>query len=110
MAQLVTTVVTGVLQNEIPKMLGATSNKVMQKATFSSTPTGPNVPQYTALGAMAGIAVACLIVLAALVLDNVIRVEDDLVEDFPEIPVLGVIPEINSVKTDKRGYGYKNRN
>lgn len=110
-AQLVTTVVTDVLQNEIPKMLDATSNKVMQKATFSSTPTSPNVPRYTALGAIAGIAFACFIIFAALVLDNVIRVEDDLYEDFPEIPVLGIIPEINSVRSEKRGLVYKsNRN
>lgn len=109
-AQLVTSVVTGVLQNEIPKMLGATSNKVMQKATFSPDPTGPNVTQYTLLGVMAGIAFACVLVLGALVLDNVIRTEDDLLEVYPEIPVLGIIPDINSSRSDKRGYGYKNRN
>lgn len=109
-AQLVTSVVTGVLQNEIPKMLDATSNKVMQKATFSPNPTGPNVMQHTLLGIVAGIALACVIIIGALVIDNVIRTEDDLYEDFPEIPVIGIIPDINSSKSDKRSYGYKNRN
>ncbi len=107
-AKLVTTVVTDVLQNEIPKMLGATSNKVMQKATYSTVPTGPNVAQHTLLGIVAGAAFACLLVLVTLIFDNVIRVEDDLYEDFPEIPVLGIIPEINATKSDKRGSIHKN--
>lgn len=100
-AQVVAHTVTQVLQTEIPRLLDASSNYYINTATFPSSPSSP-VKKYTYTGAFAGIVAACALVFVSLLFDTAIRSEEDLEAICPGVPVLGVIPDIDSVKP--KGY------
>ena len=95
-AKFIAATFTEVLQYEVPQKIGATSNKLLQPATFSSSPSSPNIFKITTLGALVGAALACVFIFLRLAFDTVLRTEDDLAKAFPKIPVLGVIPNIES--------------
>lgn len=107
-AKFIAATVTEVLQYEVPQKIGATSNKLLQPATFSSSPSSPDVRSITLMGILIGAAVACAIIFLQLVLDTVIRTEDDLVEAFPNVPVLGVIPNIDGAVKSTARHSNKN--
>lgn len=94
-AKFIAATVTEVLQYEVPQKIGATSNKLLQSATFSSNPSSPDIRRITLVGALVGAAIACVLIFLVLLLDTVVRTEDDLAEAFPNVPVLGVIPDID---------------
>ena len=103
MAKFVAATITEVLQYEVPQKIGATSNKLLQPATFSKNPSSPNTRQMVLMGFLVGAAVACGIVFLTMLFDTVIRTEEDLAESFPTVPVLGVIPNIDgAVKISKQ--------
>lgn len=102
-AKFVAATITEVLQYEVPQKIGATSNKLLQPATFSERPSSPNIRQMTLVGLLLGAVVACGIIFLTVVFDTVVRTEDDLIENFPDVPVLGVIPNIdNALKNSAR--------
>ena len=98
-AQIVAHTVTTVLQTEIPRLLGASSNVYINPATYPTSASSP-VMKNTVLGALVGLLIACAFVVIAMLFDSKVRTEDNLAELFPDVPVLGVIPEIGA--TGKR--------
>ena len=102
-AKFVAATITEVLQYEVPQKIGATSNKLLQPATFSERPSSPNSRQRPLVGLLLGAVVPCGIIFLTGVFDTVVRTEDDLIENFPDVPVLGVIPNIdNALKNSAR--------
>lgn len=97
LAQIVAHTVTTVLQTEVPRLLDASSNYYVNPATFPTSASSP-VRKYTAVGAIGGAALACLIIFLALMFDVAIRTEEDLEEIFPDIPIIGVVPGMDSIK------------
>lgn len=106
-AKFVAATITEVLQYEVPQKIGATSNKLLQPATFSERPSSPNVRQMTMVGLLLGAALACGIIFLTVVFDTVVRTEDDLIENFPDIPVLGVIPNIDNASKNSARYAQR---
>ena len=104
LAQIVAHTVTTVLQTEVPRLLEASSNYYVNPATYPTEATSP-VQQYTVIGALLGAVAACAFILLVLMFDVSIRTEEDLEALFPEIPILGVIPDIDS--TGNKGYRYR---
>ena len=104
LAQIVAHTVTTVLQTEVPRLLEASSNYYVNAATYPTVATSP-VRQYTIIGAFLGAAIACGIILLILMFDVAIRTEEDLESLFPEIPILGVIPDFESA--GNKSYRYK---
>ena len=104
LAQIVAHTVTTVLQTEVPRLLEASSNYYVNTATYPTTATSP-VKQYTLVGAFIGAALACLAIFLVLVFDVSIRTEEDVETLFPDIPVLGIIPDIDNAGTK----AYKHR-
>ena len=108
-AKFVAATVTEVLQYEVPQKIGATSNKLLQAATFSEKPSSPNSSQITLMGAALGAVLACGIIFLTVMFDMVVRGEEDLVEAYADIPVLGVIPNIDSVSKGVSRHGRSRR-
>lgn len=104
LAQIVAHTVTTVLQTEVPRLLEASSNYYVNTATYPTTATSP-VKQYTLVGAFIGAALACLAIFLVLMFDVSIRTEEDLETLFPDIPMLGIIPDIDNASTK----AYKHR-
>jgi len=107
-AQTVAQAVSEALATEANRLLGGSNASVIQKA---KTATGPSssTQKNTVLGACIGALLIIFIVVLRKVFDVVVRTENDLAEAFPKIPILGVIPDIDSAES-KRGYRYSARN
>lgn len=106
LAQIVAHTVTTVLQTEVPRLLDASSNYYVNAATYPTEATSP-VTKYTSMGAFIGAVIACLIIFVMFVFDTAVRTEDDLEELFPDIPVIGVVPDMDIEAKRRAGYGRK---
>ena len=78
---------------EITRVVKAGAVEVIDFATLPEEPTSPNIKLNTAIGALAGLAIAVILVLLLAMADTAVRSEEDLTEVF-DIPVLGVIPKL----------------
>ena len=96
-----------VLPSRISDVVEGSSVRVVDYAQLPTAQAAPNVARCTVLGILLGIVVMCMLVVLRELFDNQIRSEDDLLEAYPQIPVLGVIPELMQ-HTDGYGYGYGN--
>ena len=67
-----------------------------------------SLPRYTVLGMVAGFLLSCAALVLRELLDNQIRGEDYLLQTYPQVPVLAVIPELLQ-RTEGYGYGYGSR-
>ena len=105
LAQIVAHTVTTVLQTEVPRLLDASSNYYVNPATFPTSASSP-VQKYTVIGAVAGAALACLIIFMIVVFDVSVRTEEDLEMLFPDIPVIGVVPGIDVSKQKYYKHSY----
>ena len=108
LAQVVAQTVSEALATEANRLLGGSNASVIQKAKAATGPSSP-VNKHTALGACLGALIIILIVVLKTVFDVVVRTENDLIEEFPDIPILGVIPDIDSASS-RRGYRYIDKN
>ncbi len=77
--------------------LEAGSCKVISKVAASEDPVSPSVGRNTAIAALVGMVLAVGFVVLKYMLQNYIEDDAD-VQKYLELPVLGVIPEIEEVK------------
>lgn len=94
-----------VLPSRISAVVEGSSVRVVDYAQLPTTKAAPNVAMYTGLGVLVGLMLMCVVVILRELFDDQIRSEDDLLAAYPQIPVLGVIPELTQ-RTDGYGYGY----
>lgn len=100
------------LANEIAKIAPAhmaqvvegSSMKVIDYPVYSDVRYKPNYSRYAILGFFAGVLIVAVIVIIRYIKDDVIRNEKDIEIKF-SLPILGVIPDSNSVGRAK-GSGY----
>lgn len=107
-AQIVSQAVTESLIIEASGLLGGSKASLVQGAKAPIGPSSP-VKQYTYIGGFIGALLIVFIVVLTIVFDVTVRTENDLSETFPEIPILGVVPDIDSVSS-KKGYKHSQRN
>lgn len=74
---------------------------VIDKASLITTPSAPDANQVTLVGAVIGVVLACILVLAKYLLDDTIIVPDD-VDMYLDINVLGVIPFDDGTEKKKK--------
>ena len=82
----------------------ADSVKTVEQAYANPNPVSPNIFKNTALMAVLGFILACGVIVAVSLMDNTYTSDWDVQKDL-EIPVLGVIPTIESCH-GYSGYGY----
>lgn len=80
----------------IQEMVEAGSVKVVSQSTTPKSPISPNVKINTLMAAMLGFVVSLGAVLAVYFFDNTFRSQDEI-EKYLGIPVIGVIPNVDSV-------------
>ena len=93
-----------VLPGKITHTVMNSSVEVVDYAVTPRTRVSPNYLKYTAVGLLAGMLLSGALFVIRDMRDDIIRGEDYLLKAYAEIPVIGVIPDINA-KTS-RGYGY----
>lgn len=92
--------------NMIMDAVEAGSVKTVEQTYASSAPVSPSALRNTILMGMLGFALACAVIVIIFLLDNTYKTDLDVQNDF-ELPVLGVIPTVESCGVrSKYGYGY----
>ena len=91
-----------VLPQKIASIVEGSSARVVDYAVIPTMKSAPSLRRYTLMGALIGFVLASVIIILILLLDYQIHNEDYLINNYPEIPLLGVIPDF----TAKRTFGY----
>ena len=107
-AQKIANTIAQVLPSRISSVVEGSSVRVVDYAQLPSGKAAPSLPRYTVLGMVAGFLLSCAALVLRELLDNQIRGEDYLLQAYPQVPVLAVIPELLQ-RTEGYGYGYGSR-
>ena len=107
-AQKLANTIAQVLPSRISSVVEGSSVRVVDYAQLPSGKAAPSLPRYTVLGMVAGFLLSCAALVLRELLDNQIRGEDYLLQAYPQVPVLAVIPELLQ-RTEGYGYGYGSR-
>jgi len=85
-------------QSEVERIGSGGSVIVVDEATTPTSPTSPNKTLNTILGILLGAVLGAVIIFIIELLDTRVKNEDDLVSKF-DLPILGVIPDLESAMT-----------
>ena len=77
---------------------------MVDTAVVPSTRSSPSYTSYTARGMLLGLVLSCACVALRQLLDDRVQDEDYLIQNYPDIPVLAVIPDLNQTKHSSYGY------
>ena len=95
-----------VLPGVSEEALIGSSVSVIDNATLNPNPVGPNKTRYALLGFLAGFALMLTVVVLADIMDTTIRTEEFLTVNYEDVPLLAVIPPINT-NSSKYSYSHK---
>lgn len=91
-AEQIANAVAAVLPEKIGSVMTGSDVRIVDYAVIPSYSNGPNYTGNTMKGALAGAALAALIIIIIFILDDKIRSEDILAQSYPNIPLLAVVP------------------
>ena len=90
------------LPDEIIRVVKAGAVEIIDKASIPTKPSSPSIMKNTVLGGFVGGVLTAAIIVVMSLFDNLIHTEEDLQSEFPDINVIGIIPDY---KSDTRKYG-----
>ncbi|MGN1189011.1 MAG: YveK family protein [Candidatus Ornithospirochaeta sp.] len=91
------------LPDEIIRVVKAGAVEIIDKASIPTAPSSPSVMKNTVLGGFVGGVLTAAIIVVMALFDNVIHTEEDLTSEFPDISVVGVIPDYKVEKQKAHG-------
>jgi capsular exopolysaccharide synthesis family protein len=83
------------------RVVGAGSVEAIGKATIHNTPVSPNIPKYTAMGAIVGAVLAVAIIFLLDFFDNTVKEAEELSKKYGKA-IIGEIQDISSMKNKKK--------
>lgn len=104
-AELIANTITKVLPDRIADIVDGSSVRVVDHAVVPTRKMSPSITRNTALGMMLGLVLSCGLFIVMYILDTTIDSVDYLTENF-DLPVLAVIPDMDSKKLNKSDSGY----
>lgn len=103
-AQKVADELASVTATQVAEIMGTEEPKVFENAILPKSPISPSLKKNCALGGMAGIVLACAVIIVMYLMNDSIKSEEDI-EKYLGLTTLGVIPE----KSGKDGRKKRNR-
>lgn len=104
-ANILVNAIAKVAPDKISDLLEGSYIKIIDESTVPELPVSPNVKKNTLMGALFGLFVSVAIAVAYALLDDSVKSESDLTGMFPDIPVLGVIPQFTGEDTYQESGG-----
>ncbi|MBQ8975396.1 MAG: hypothetical protein IJ072_06720 [Oscillospiraceae bacterium] len=87
------------------EIIEGSSIKIIDSATLPAGRYSPNYTRNTMLGMLIGILIAAVIVVLMEIIDNHIKSQSEF-ENYYDIPIIGVIPNISAATKTKKKIGY----
>ena len=103
-AEMLANLYAQVLPEKISEIVNGTDAKIVDYAVIAAKRSSPSYTKNTAVGALLGFVIAAAIVVIGYLRDDIIHSEDYLTKTYPTIPLLTVVPDLISTKSN--GYGY----
>lgn len=102
-AEKIANTIADILPGKISDIVDGSAVRIVDYAVVPSVKSGPNVTKNSLIGMMAGLLTCSAFIILRTLLDNVVRDEEHLLSNYPEIPVLAIVPDMN-VENSQRGY------
>lgn len=99
-AELLANTIAGILPDKIAAIVEGSSARVVDYAVVPAKKASPSVSRNTALGILLGIVLSCGVIAVVELMDEQIYDSDYLMKTY-DIPVLAVIPDLLSSRSDK---------
>ena len=80
--------------------------RIVDYAVVASEKVSPSISKYTILGMLIGALISGMAIAVIEIMDNQIRSENYLLETYPDIPLLSVVPDMLSEKHHDNYYYY----
>ena len=106
LAAKITNIIVDILPDRITTIVEGSSVEVVDRAVVKLSPISPNVMKNTLIGLLAGLLFSAAAIILRVLTDTTIRNEDYLMENFPDIPILAVVPDLND-SASSGYYAYK---
>ena len=95
-----------VLPGKIADVVEGSSVRIVDYAVVPSEKVSPNIRLYTIVGLLGGLLLSCAIIAVIEIMDDQIRSENYLLENYADIPLLTVVPDLLNEKNHKGYYYY----
>jgi len=93
-----------ILPDRITNVITDTQPRLVDKAVTPVNRSSPSYTRYAVIGMLVGFVLTCGIIIIIDLMDTTMRSEDYLTQNYPEIPVLAIVPDM--YETKKRSYSY----
>ncbi len=103
-AEMLANLYAQVLPDKIAEIVNKSSVTIVDYAVIAAKRSSPSYTKNTAIGALLGLLLAAAIIVIEFLRDDIIHSEDYLTKTYPNIPLLTVVPDLISTKSN--GYGY----
>lgn len=112
-SKIIANTIAKVLPEKISEVVDGSSVRIVDYAVKPAVKSGPDITKITVIGMALGILISCAGIIIWELTDTIIHDEDYLTKTFPKIPILAVIPNLNSDESSssyKYYYYYSNSN
>lgn len=80
------------LPDQIIRVVKAGAVEIIDTASIATEPSSPSLQKNVLIGALLGFVLVCGVIALLSILDTRIRNEEDLTDNFKDIPIIGTIP------------------
>lgn len=105
-AEHIANTIARVLPDKISNVVEGSSVRVVDYAVVPSGKVSPSISKYTLVGMLLGLMISCGIIAVIEVLDDRVRTEDYLMQNFSDVPLLATIPDMLESKSKGHYYYY----
>ncbi len=102
-AAILTDTITKVAPGEIERVISGGRVTLIDSATLPKSPSAPNIPKNTILGALIGAILAVGILILNEFMDGRVHDELELEEAFDGLPIIGIIPSFELLEEVSKG-------
>ena len=95
-----------ILPDKIAGIVEGSSVRVVDYAVVPSKKVSPSISKYTLVGLMLGMLISCAVIAVMEIMDDRIRSEDYLLQNFANTPLLAVIPDMLDEKASGQYHYY----
>jgi len=105
-AKLIANTIAKVLPQKVAEIIDGTSVRIVDYAITPVVKAAPSITKNTAVGFIAGFVIMCVYIVIRDLLDDVIH-DDDYLSQNINLPILGLIPDLDEEGTKENYYYYK---
>lgn len=102
-AEHIANTIAQVLPDKIAGIVDGSSVRIVDYAVVPSGKVSPNIRKYTIVGLLLGMLISCAVIALIEILDDQVRSESYLLENYENIPLLTVVPDLLG-ESKRKGY------